>query len=133
MKRRTARETALQILFQVDVGKNDIEEVYQQTVEEMGEDEFLQQLVFGTVDHLEELDQLIEDHLQNWTLPRLANVDKNILRLAVYEMKYIDDIPVQVTINEAIEIAKRFGDAESGRFVNGVLSKIQESLPKKSS
>lgn len=130
MKRRAAREKALQLLFQADVGKNPIDEVYHYTIKETEHDEFIRQIVFGTVEHLEELDRLIEDHLINWTLPRLANVDKNILRMAVYEMKYMDDIPVQVTINEAIEIAKKFGDAESGRFVNGVLARIKETLQK---
>ena len=91
------------------------------TIKETEHDALFRQIVFGTVEHLEELDRLIEDHLINWTLPGLANVDKNILRMAVYEMKYMDGIPVQVTINEAIEIAKKYGDAESGRFVNGVL------------
>ena len=128
MKRRAAREKALQILFQADLGKTPVEEVYQGAVNETEEDDFLKQIVFGTAEHLEELDQLIEEHLVNWTLSRLANVDKNILRMAVYEMKYMEDIPFQVTINEAIEIAKRFGDAESGRFVNGVLARIQETL-----
>lgn len=130
MKRRTAREKALQILFQADVGKTPIEEVFRDSVKETVEDDFLKRIVIGTAEHLEELDQMIEQHLINWTLSRLANVDKNILRLAVYEMKYMEEIPIQVTINEAIEIAKRFGDAESGRFVNGVLARIQETLQK---
>lgn len=129
MSRRAAREKALQAMFKVDVGKNDPETALDHIVEEgFSEETFLHDLFFNTMNHLEEIDQLISKHLENWTLVRLANVDRNVLRIAVSEMKYIDDVPIAVTINEAVELGKRFGDEKSGRFINGVLSKIKDEL-----
>jgi len=128
MNRRTAREKALQTLFQYDVGKTDLKDAYVHVLGDDNKNEFLERLVFGTREHLEEIDELIKKHLEKWSFHRLANVDRNILRIAVFELKYMDDIPGNVTINEAVEIAKRFGDENSGRFVNGVLSKIKEAL-----
>jgi len=128
MNRRTAREKALQILFQYDVGKIDLKDAYRHVLGDEADDSFLKTIVFGTVEHMEEIDEIIKNHLEKWSFGRLANVDRTILRLAVYEMKYMDDIPENVTINEAVEIAKRFGDENSGRFINGVLSNIKESI-----
>jgi transcription antitermination protein NusB len=126
MKRRTAREKALQALFQVDVSKTDPEEAIKNVSEK--DDPFLRQLVLGTVEHLSEIDSLIEEHLENWTLERLGNVDRALLRLAVFEMKYLEEIPFSVSMNEAVEIAKIYGDEKSGKFINGVLSKVKEAL-----
>jgi transcription antitermination protein NusB len=128
MKRHTAREKALQALFQVDVGGIDPQEAIKNVVDEEGIDSFLQQLVFGVVNHQEEIDQLLRDNLEKWRLERVANVDRSILRMATYEMKYMDDIPVSVTMDEAIELAKKFGDDKSSRFINGVLSKVKDAL-----
>lgn len=128
MKRRTAREKALQALFQIDLAKSDANESYQYVLNGAKEDEYLKQLVFGTVKHLNEIDEIIKSNLENWTLERLGNVDRNILRLAVFEMKYVEEIPHSVSINEAVEIAKQYGDENSGKFVNGVLSKVKSSL-----
>jgi N utilization substance protein B len=128
MKRHTAREKALQALFQVDVGGIDPQEAINNVVGEEEIDSFLQQLVFGVVNHQEEIDQLLRDNLEKWRLERVANVDRSILRMATYEMKYMDDIPVSVTMDEAIELAKKFGDDKSSRFINGVLSKVKDAL-----
>ncbi|HZG60460.1 MAG TPA: transcription antitermination factor NusB [Anoxybacillus sp.] len=128
MKRHTAREKALQALFQVDVGGIDPQEAIKNVVDEEEIDSFLQQLVFGVVNHQEEIDQLLRDNLEKWRLERVANVDRSILRMATYEMKYMDDIPVSVTMDEAIELAKKFGDDKSSRFINGVLSKVKDAL-----
>lgn len=130
MNRRTSREKALQAVFQVDVGKSDPENAYRHVLGKDNDDVFLKKLFFGTVEHLHELDQIITDHLENWSLDRLANVDRNLLRIAVYEMKYMEDVPYTVSINEAVEIAKRFGDEKSSRFINGVLAKVMETLGK---
>ncbi len=116
MNRSTAREKALQTLFQYDVGKTDLKDAYVHVLGDDNKNEFLERLVFGTREHLEEIDELIKKHLEKWSFHRLANVDRNILRIAVFELKYMDDIPGNVTINEAVEIAKRFGDEKSGRF-----------------
>lgn len=129
MKRRLARIKAVQSLFQVDMSGTDQNEAINNVLEE-GEvtDEFLEQLVKGTVENLEEIDKLFTTHLQNWKIDRVGNVDRAVIRMAIYEMKYIDEIPINVSLNEAIDVAKSFGGDESGRFVNGVLSKVAETL-----
>ncbi|MFT4415638.1 transcription antitermination factor NusB [Fredinandcohnia humi] len=128
MKRRTAREKALQSLFQIDVTENEPKEAIENVLEEGPTDAFLEQLVYGVVEKKEEIDTLLRNNLEKWNLERLANVDRTILRIAVYEMKYVDEIPVKVSIDEAIELAKQFGDDSSSRFVNAILSKIKDSL-----
>ena len=89
---------------------------------------FAEPLIRGTLEKLTELDGKIQHYAKNWDLNRMAVVDRNILRLAVYEMLYRDDIPPVVSINEAVDIAKRFSTDESGRFVNGILDKIKGEL-----
>lgn len=128
MKRRTAREKALQALFQVNVSNTDPNEAIEHALDEETMNEFMNKLVFGTIEHEEELDELIKPHLVNWTLGRLAYIDKTILRMAAYELKFEQDVPVNVTIDEAVELAKAFGDDSSSKFVNGVLSKIKKDL-----
>ncbi|ASS91861.1 MAG: transcription antitermination factor NusB [Bacillaceae bacterium] len=131
MKRRTARKKALQALFQIDLAEALPEEAINHVLDGNEHDPFLNKLVLGTVEHQNEIDELIKRNLTNWKLERLANIDRAILRLAVYEMKYEPDIPFNVTIDEAIELAKMFGDVQSSKFVNGVLSSIKEELEKK--
>lgn len=128
MKRRTAREKALQALFQVNVSQTDPNEAIEHALDEEQSDAFMNQLVFGTIEHVKELDELIAPHLVNWTIDRLANIDKTILRMAAYELKFADDVPANVAIDEAVELAKAFGDDHSSKFVNGVLSKIKQNL-----
>ncbi|MBU8907732.1 transcription antitermination factor NusB [Desertibacillus haloalkaliphilus] len=128
MKRRLARQKAVQSLFQIDVSDTDWQEAIENTLEDNEEqDAFITELVRGTLAHQKEIDQIITDHLENWTLERVGNVDRAIMRMAIYEMKYIEDIPMNVSLNEAIEQAKAFGGEESGRFVNGVLSKVAKA------
>ncbi|MER2140145.1 MAG: transcription antitermination factor NusB, partial [Priestia megaterium] len=91
---------------------------------------FLESLVLGVVEHQQEIDELLRNHLEKWTLDRVATVDRVILRIAVYEMKYEEEIPTSVTLNEAIELAKTFGDDQSSKFINGVLSKVLTTLSK---
>lgn len=127
MNRRTARKKAIQALFQIDVGKADPAEAAANVLEENEpEDEFMAALVNGTIEHLSEIDPWIEKNLEHWNIKRIGNVDRSILRMAAYELNYMDDVPRNVTFNEAVELAKLFGGEESGRFVNGVLSKIAE-------
>ena len=124
MKRTTAREKAMQILFQLEI--NDIDPV-QAIGNHLGEnknDEFLTMLVLGVEENKKEIDDVIIQHLENWTIDRIAAVEKTILRIATYEINYMEDIPESVSINEAVELAKKYGDEQSGKFVNGVLSKI---------
>src|SRR5438034_8192033 len=90
--------------------------------------EFAQPLIEGTVAHLPEIDERIRRYCENYEFRRISAVDRNVLRVAIYEMLYRDDIPPVVSINEAIELAKTFGGAESGRFVNGILDRVKNDL-----
>ncbi|MPQ24689.1 transcription antitermination factor NusB [Bacillus paralicheniformis] len=128
MKRRTAREKALQSLFQIDVSDTEPNEAMQHALDGQESDAFFEQLVYGVLENKEKIDEMIKRHLVNWKLDRLANVDRAILRLSAYEMMFLDDIPVNVSMNEAIELAKQFGDDKSAKFVNGVLSNIKSDL-----
>lgn len=128
MKRHTARQKALQALFQHDLGQIEPLEAMENVLQEGKGDDFLEKLVLGVANNQKEIDGILRDHLEKWTLDRVATVDRTILRMAVYEMKYEEEIPGNVTINEAIELAKAFGDDQSGRFINGVLSKVAVTL-----
>lgn len=136
--RRKARECALQLLYQLDMGGNDFKRVIEQYWKQLDEPleegvhEFSEKLVEGAWENRGEIDQMIASYSNNWKINRMAAVDKNILRLAIYELLYCPDIPVKVTLNEAVEIAKRFGTAESGSFVNGILDNVaREKIPQK--
>ena len=128
MKRRTAREKALQALFQIDLSGTDAQEAINHVLEDNKRDEYLEFLVNGTVENLGKIDEIIVNNLENWTIDRLNNIDRNILRIAAFEMLKSSDVPVNAVIDEAIEIAKAFGDDQSGKFVNAVLSKIKQQL-----
>lgn len=128
MKRRTAREKTLQALYQIDLVKNDAVEALESVLNGAEKDAYLESLIAGIVGKREQLDEVIRENLENWKLERLANIDRNLLRMAVYEMMYCEDVPVNVAIDEAIEIAKKFGDDQSSRFVNAILSKIKDTL-----
>lgn len=132
--RRKARESALQMLYQMDMSGQDLNEVLANSdvLKKLDADvrQFTQALVKGVVSDLGEIDKLIALHSTNWKLSRMAAVDKNILRMAVFELKSFSDIPVKVTINEAVEIAKRFGSSDSGAFVNGILDNIASGIKK---
>ncbi len=125
MKRRIAREKALQAMYQIDISEANPAEALENVLEDEKPDEFLQGLVEGTTANLQQIDQEISKHLERWSIDRLAKVDVNILRLGVYELLFNEDVPQNVVINEAIEIAKIYGDEKSGKFVNGILSKVK--------
>jgi N utilization substance protein B len=91
---------------------------------------FAEELVTGVTTHLEEIDAIIGKYVENYEMNRIATVDRNILRVAIYEMLHCIDVPPVVSINEAIEIAKRFGSEESGRFVNGILDRVRGGIPR---
>lgn len=137
MSRRLARETALQVLFQLDITGEDRElkpAIHKWAAEFAVPEEslaFAEELAEGTLAHKKVIDASLEKLSAGWPLSRMANVDRNLLRLAGYEILFREDIPGRVTINEAIEIAKRYGSEESGKFINGILDKIVESAGKK--
>ena len=125
--RRKAREYALQILFQFDMTQNReglTERFWRQRKVIPAVRDFANLLVEGVLKNLDEIDAMIQKYTQHWSLGRMAIVDRNILRFAIYEILYMEDIPAKVTINEAIEITKRYADKDSGAFINGILDKI---------
>ena len=132
-KRTKARERALQALYQIDVAAVGIDEAlgrFWKSFEPVEREvmELAEALVRGVAEHRRALDDTIERISTNWRLDRMAKVDRNVLRLAVYELLRTD-VPVKVVINEAIELGKKFGSESSGAFVNGVLDRVAAELP----
>ncbi len=131
--RHRARERAIQILFQYDIhGKPGLwlDEFWKQYPLEDELKAFTNQLVDGVVAHQKELDALIGRYAANWKVSRMPIVDRNILRAGLYELLWMPDVPAKVTMNEAIELAKSFGDEEASKFVNGILDKVLATEPK---
>ena len=136
MKRRKGREYALQFLFQSDfTGKSPDQKDLDAFWSEQNADEetrrFSEDIILGTIGHLSAIDAAIQKVAEHWVLQRMAAVDRNILRYATYELLFRGDIPSAVTINEAIEIAKRYSTTESASFINGILDKIAKGLKNK--
>ncbi|HSF05822.1 MAG TPA: transcription antitermination factor NusB [Methylomirabilota bacterium] len=132
-RRRKAREVALQFLYQLDLrGEEDptphAADFWKRHPVDDDTRAFAEALVYGTKHHQMKADELLRQYVEHWELERMAVVDRNILRLAVYEMLWSGDVPSKVAINEAIEIAKKFGTADSSRFINGVLDRIRKEL-----
>jgi len=130
--RRAARECALQMLYELDIGKHAKDEILK-TFWQMNEhpekvQEFANRLFEGSVTRMLEIDKIIQKHTMNWRLDRMAVVDRNILRLAVFEFLSGSKTPGTVVINEALEVAKKFSTHESAQFVNGVLDSIKKDL-----
>lgn len=133
-QRRQARKVALQVLYQTDMAGTPPEEglgvFYEHFDAPEAERSFTERLVLGVYQHRSELDQLITSASENWRVERMSFVDRNVLRMALYEMLFCADIPAKVSINEAIDLGKLFGSHDSGPFINGVLdhllSKLQE-------
>lgn len=123
--RRQARSVALQALFEIDSVGHSREQVIHQRIEDEALSEegasFAQTLVQGVVDHRAQLDAIIKKHAPEWPVDQLAIVDRNILRIALFELQHASDVPIKVAINEAVELAKIFGSDTAPRFVNGVL------------
>ena len=133
MRRREARAAALRALFAADVGKNDIETALRVAFAEERPDrsgmDFARELVSGVLEHRAEIDARIEEFSRDWAVARLAAVDRNALRLGVYELLYRQGkTPVGVVINEAVELVKAYSTPESGRFVNGLLGNLARRL-----
>jgi len=127
MKRHEIREKALQVLFQLDNTDLTLEEAISHVFEEDKElNPFFKTLVYGVRKNLQEIDEQLKEKLENWSLYRLPKIERTILRMALYELKYMDETPAAVVLDEAIELAKTYGDEKSSKFVNGVLSKFVE-------
>src|SRR5215813_1393242 len=135
--RRKARVCALQMLFQFDVAKPRIDDLVQLYWSSFSDDfdplgeidrDFSNNLALGTASHIDDIDRLIKSRAENWRISRMAVVDRNILRLAIYEFLHEPDTPKTVAINEALEIARRFSTSEATQFINGILDAIKRDL-----
>jgi transcription antitermination factor NusB len=130
-KRTRAREFALQVLYQIDITQDGCDaslENFWKAQEDLVEDEikeFTAMLVKGVAENLKPIDDKISGYATNWQLKRMAVVDRNIMRMAGFELIFRDDIPPKVAINEAVELAKKYSGVEAARFVNGILDKIK--------
>jgi transcription antitermination factor NusB len=131
-KRRRARELVIKVLFHLEFSADDPGLAFDQICNHFGAAEeikpFSKELVEGVCLHIKELDELLAKASQHWRLERIAKVDLSILRLALYELLYKDDIPPKVSINEAVDLGKKFGSEESGAFINGILDKAYHAL-----
>ncbi|MFB0841978.1 transcription antitermination factor NusB [Paenibacillus oleatilyticus] len=142
MRRRLARELAVQSLYQIEMNEATAADAIAHVIEEARTEDEAQltrerdqivphevlELVEGTMQHKRQIDGLLSDYLKGWQMDRLSKVDREIMRLATYEMVFREDVPAKVVVNEAIEMAKNFGTEESGKFVNGVLGKMIKDL-----
>ena len=132
--RRKARICALQMLFQYDIAQPRVDELATNYWEAFGDDmgnvarDFSNNLALGAIARLDEIDALIKKRAEHWRIQRMAVVDRNILRLAIYEFLYEADTPKTVVINEALEIARRFSTFEATQFINGILDAIKRDL-----
>ncbi len=130
-KRTQAREFALQILYEQEINPHPVEELltsfWRNRAAAPEVREYAERVVRGVLDHLLEIDGVISKYAEHWELPRMAAVDRNILRLATFELLYLEEVPPKVAINEAVNIAKKFSQEESGKFVNGILDKINHT------
>jgi N utilization substance protein B len=133
--RRKSRESALQVLYQLNITKQDaatgLARFEEHFLAKEEADDFLRRLVLGVLKNLSQLDRLIEQYSENWRLNRIDTIDRNILRMALFELLYCEEIPPKVTLNEAINLGKRFGSEDSGSFINGILDRIQSEAVRK--
>lgn len=132
MGRKNARVGAMQLLYSMELNKDfsheNIEKFFENYDFSENEKSYINSVISELVDNLDSVDEVLSNNLQGWTIPRLATVDREILRLAIFEFLYRKDIPVEVSINEAVEIAKKYSSEESPKFVNGILASILKNL-----
>ena len=124
MKRQKSREKAMELLFSMELSKN----TYEETIETFIDVDYIKNVVKVVTDNLEDIDSRIVNALVNWKLDRVSKVNLTILRLAVGEMLFVDDVPGSVAINEAVELTKKYSDEKCTSFVNGVLDKVLKTL-----
>ncbi len=136
-KRTRAREYALQVLYQMDITRDDsnaaLENFWQaHTDEEIAQElkDFTSELVKGVADNLEVIDKKISHYAANWKLERMAVVDRNVMRMSCLELLFREDIPPKVSINEAVDLAKKYSGPEAGKFVNAILDKVKSEKDK---
>ncbi len=133
LNRRSSREAVLGLIFENEFGLyDDKTELYENAVAARGieENEYIRTLYFGILEKRDELDAYIEKYAKGRTLARISKIAKTVMRISIYEMLYIDDIPASVSINEAVELAKQYDDDKTKAFVNGILNAVKEELGK---
>ena len=134
MSRKSSREKAMELSFGVELSKDSPEEAIETFVDNYEGDiknldlGYIKEVLYGVDSKRDELDSIIKSNLQNWKIERIAKINLTILRLAVLEMKYIEDVPARVALNEALELAKKYSDEKSVSFINAVLDKVLTSL-----
>lgn len=129
MNRSKARSIALQALYQIEMAEVSIEEAIDNVIIE-GDRTFIRHIVDGVLQHKNDIDAAIKPLLKGWNLERLSYIDRTILRIGVFELLYEEQTPDAVAINEAVELAKKFGDEKSSKFINGVLSNMMKEKHK---
>ena len=133
MNRREARKQAFLLLFQYKFQPGEVEGLLNNLLAEIKagtQTEYIKETVLGTVERVQEIDDLLAKHSNDWKVDRISSVSLAVLRLGVYEMLYMDDIPAAVSVNEAVALAKEYEGEEAAPFVNGILGKIKESVSK---
>ena len=130
--RRKSRELALQALYQWNITRQDPFLILDQQKANFSpadeDDGFAQQILMGVLEHYNHIDELIEKFSEHWRLDRISIIDRNILRMAIFELLFREDIPPKVTLNEAIDLGKRLGSEDSSAFINGILDRIQKEV-----
>lgn len=132
MSRKKARDNAFKCIYELEFGRDEkiekiLENCYEENNNKPDEMEYIEMVLKGVKENLAKIDDIILSKLKNWSLERIAKIDLAILRLAIYEINYMDDIPEKVSANEAVELAKTYGNNDSKSFVNGVIAKVIES------
>jgi N utilization substance protein B len=132
MSRKKARDNAFKCVYELEFGKDEnidniLRNCYEENNVSQTEKDYIEKVVRGIKDRLEQIDSIILANLKNWSIDRIAKIDLAILRLAIYEIKYMEDIPEKVSANEAVELAKTYGNNDSKSFVNGLIAKVIES------
>lgn len=130
MGRKKARDNTFKCVYQLEFDNRNIDGIlkfcYEENENDEDEKEYIETVLNGVVNNLETIDNIILSKLKNWTIQRIAKIDLAILRLAIYEIKYMENIPPKVSANEAVELAKTYGNNDSKSFINGVLAKVIE-------
>ena len=130
MGRRASREIAMKLLYQLEIQKDDREEQIQRVLEENSitdkDKKYVVEVVDGVQKNLAHIDKAIEIHSKGWKIGRISKIDLSIMRLSIYEICFRDDIPYNVSVNEAVELAKKYSSEDAGSFVNGILSKVSK-------
>lgn len=129
MGRKKARDNAFKCVYELEyLGQAKISDILNMCYEDNNNDEeekeYISNVLYGIIEHQAQIDEIILSKLKNWSISRIAKIDLAILRLAIYEIKYVDNIPEKVSINEAVELAKMYGNNDSKSFINGVLAKV---------